>query len=67
MKKVFPSKEKLSQHKHIHVKDLTRLVRRMGDRFTEEEVEDFERELKAQCIVENGRIDFADLKKMVMA
>ena len=59
------SKDKSS--KAIKMNDLRHVLSVVGEKFSEEELDDFVKEVKNNCAVSGGAVDFTDLKKLVMA
>ncbi|CAD7944083.1 unnamed protein product [Amoebophrya sp. A120] len=63
--KVFPSATKLSSKVDVKMANLAHVLTRLGDKLTEEEMDEFTREIRNSCAIENNRVDWADLKKVV--
>jgi len=50
----------------ILISDLVKALQSVGDRLTEEEVEDFVKDIKANCVVKDGKVKFGDLRQWVV-
>ncbi|CAD7958987.1 unnamed protein product [Amoebophrya sp. A25] len=64
--KVFPSAAKLGKVSTISVKELAHLLTRLGERFSDEEIEDLTKEIRKSCTVEGGRVNFEEVKRVVL-
>ena len=51
----------------VRVADLVRLMQRMGDALTDEEADDFLRDVKSNCTVSNGMVDFEEVRSWVLS
>lgn len=49
----------------VKINDLKHLLSSVGEKMTEEELEEFARELRGSCRIQDGRVDFDDFVKLL--
>mmetsp|Transcript_27882 Transcript_27882/g.61571 ORF Transcript_27882/g.61571 Transcript_27882/m.61571 type:complete len:164 (-) Transcript_27882:152-643(-) len=49
----------------VKINDLKHLLGSVGEKMTEEELEEFARELRGSCRIQDGRVDFDDFVKLM--